>query len=109
MGQRIPTSRVLTDLLRKGVIKNPPAGGYRWLHGLVLSGIVPAEQDPHTLRWSVDEDNLPNIAAIILAAQPASTRPTSARTPLPVARPRPGKPAPRAAAPRAATEVMLPR
>ena len=41
----------------------------------------------------------------VIVAQPASTRPTSDRTPLPAARPRPGEPAPRAAAPCAATEV----
>ena len=48
MGRRMPLSRVLSDLIKKGRIPGPPPGGYRWLHGLALSGIVPAERDPHT-------------------------------------------------------------
>jgi hypothetical protein len=98
MGKRIPISRVLNDLLKKHLIKTPPPGGHRWLHGLVLSGIVPAEQDPHTLRWSTDEDDLPRIAAIICDANPASPRPASERATLPAAHPRPDEPAPRAVA-----------
>jgi hypothetical protein len=80
MGQRIPLSRVLIDLLKERLIEAPLPGGYRRLHGLALNGVIPAEQDPHTLRWSTDEDNLPRIAAIIRADQPAAPHSTSERT-----------------------------
>jgi hypothetical protein len=89
MGRRIPLGRVLGDLIKKGRIPGPPPGGYRWLHGLALSGIIPADQDPHTLRWDTDEDDLPRIAEIICAALPDST-------PLPFPEPQDSQPSKRA-------------
>jgi hypothetical protein len=93
---RRPLPQVLPDLLKNRLIDRPPRGGYRWLHERALSGVVPAEQDAYTLRWSADEDDYPQIAAIIRAAQPASTPSASERVALPAAHPRPGEPAPRA-------------